>query len=308
MMSLRRRKRKSAASIIVVSTSLLLLWGKASNAFQIIEARPVAEVEAAMRMPTDAAFGETGTLYVLDGYQNRIVARYPEGEIRIFEPKGACALNRPLGITVHKGIIYVANTGNHSVSEIDAEGECLRSIRLTGKDRQTPFIPTDIAVEGASAVVVDRGSNLLDQCLYPAFDQVQAMGDFGKKGGFLNGPYLIALHHGRIYVTDMMNGRLVQLTGGGAFLKDLGERGVREGQFIRPKGVAVGPGDRVFVSDSTLGVVQVFDTEFRYLGTVGRLGKPRGFKHPAGLATYKDLLAVVEQRRNVVTVLECRNP
>ena len=89
---------------------------------------------------------------------------------------------------------------------------------------------------------------------------------------------------------------------------DLGERGVREGQFIRPKGVAVGPRDRIFVSDSTLGVVQVFDAELGYRGTVGNGGNPRRFQHPAGLAAHRDLLAVVEQRRNVVTVLECRNP
>jgi len=259
-------------------------------------------------MPTDAAFGETGTLYVLDGYQNRIVARYPEGRIQILEPKGPCTLNRPLGITVHKGIIYVANTGDHRVSELDSEGGCLRSIELTSKHRQAPFVPTDIAIEGASVVVADRGSNVLHLCLYPTFDQIQTVGDFGKNGGSLNAPYLLALHHGRIYVTDMMNGRLVQLTGGGAFLRDLGERGVREGQFVRPKGVAVGPRDQVFVSDSTLGVVQVFDAEFRYRGTVGTQGKPRGFQHPAGLAAYKDLLAVVEERRNLVTVLECQNP
>lgn len=307
-MSLSRRKRKSAASIIVFFTSLLLLPARTLEAFQIIEARPVAEVEAGMQMPTDAAFGDTGTLYVLDGYQNRIVARYRDGKIRVFEPTGPCALNKPLGLTVHRGIIYVANTGNRSVSELDSEGECLRGIELTNNDRQTPFIPCDVAIEGASVVVSDRGSNLLHQCLYPAFERVHVIGDFGKKGGALNGPYLLALHQGRIYVTDMMNGRLVETAGGGRFIKDLGERGVREGQFVRPKGVAIGPGDRVFVSDSTLGVVQVFDTEFRYLGTVGTRGKPQGFQHPAGLATYKDLLAVVEQRRNVVTVMECLNP
>jgi hypothetical protein len=308
MMSLKRGKRKTAVSIIVFFTSLLLLLGRASDAFEIIETTPVAEVEAGMRMPTDAAFGESGALYVLDGYQNRIVVRSPEGNIQILQPEGPCTLNRPLGIAVHKGLIYVADTGNHRVCELDSEGGCLRSIELTTKDRETPFLPTDIAIEGASAVVADRGSNRLRLCLYPAFDQIQEVGDFGKNGGSLNGPYLLALRQGRIYVTDMMNGRLVQLTGGGMFLMDLRERGVREGQFIRPKGVAVGPRDRIFVSDSTLGVVQVFDTEFRYRGTVGNRGKPRQFQHPAGLAAHKDLLAVVEQRRNVVTVLECRNP
>jgi len=308
MTSLRRGKKKSGVSIIVFFTSLLLLLGQASDAFEIIEASPVAEVEAGMRMPTDAAFGETGVLYVLDGYQNRIVARSPEGKIEILQPEGPCALNRPLGIAAHKGLIYVADTGNHRVCELDAEGGCLRSIEVTTKDGESPFLPTDIDIEGGSAVVTDRGSNRLHLYLYPTLEPLQRVGEFGEKGGSLNGPYLLALRQGRIYVTDMMNGRLVQLTGGGLFIMDLAERGVREGQFIRPKGVAVGPRDRVFVSDSTMGVVQVFDTEFRYQGTVGSRGKPLEFQHPAGLAAHRDLLAVVEQRRNVVTVLEFQNP
>lgn len=307
MMYSRRAWRRAAVPIIVFFTSLLLSTG-ASDAFQAIEARPVAEIEAGMRMPTDAAFGEAGALYVLDGYQNRIVARNPEGTIEILQPEGPCALNRPLGIALHRGRIYVADTGNHRVCELDAKGGCLRSIELTTEDREKPFLPTDIAIEGASAVVSDRGTNRLHLCLYPSFEKVHSVGEFGKKGGSLNAPYLLSLYQGRIYVTDMMHGRLVQLTGGGMFVADLGERGVREGQFIRPKGVAVGSGDRVFVSDSTLGVVQVFDTELRYRGTLGNRGRPWEFRHPAGIAVRGNLIAVVEQRRNTVSLLECQNP
>jgi len=291
-------------SITAFFISLLLLCAREAGAFQIVEGRPVAEVRAEMQMPTDAAFAESGALYVLDGYQNRIVVRDPRGRIRILSPKAPCALNRPLGITAHGGNIYVADTGNRRVCELDEEGRCLRTITLTGRDTKTPFVPSDIAIEGARrVVVVDRGSSRIHLCPYPSFDPDETFGDWGKSGGVLNNPYLVAIRQGNIFLTDMMNGRLVQVTTEGVFLKDLGERGVREGQFVRPKGVAAGVRGRVFVSDSTLGVVQVFDTEFRYRGTVGTGGSPRRFQHPAGLAAYQNLLAVVEQRGNVVTVL-----
>ena len=289
--------------------SLLLLCAREAGAFQIVEGRPVAEVRAEMQMPTDAAFAESGDLYVLDGYQNRIVVRDPRGRIRILSPKPPCALNRPLGITAHGGNIYVADTGNRRVCELDAEGRCLRTITLTGRDTKTPFVPTDIAIEGARrVVVVDRGSSRIHICPYPSFDPAKMFGDWGKSGGVLSNPYLVAIGQGRIFVTDMMNGRLVQLTAEGVFLKDLGERGVREGQFVRPKGVAAGVRGQVYVSDSTLGVVQVFDQALQYRGTVGSDGKPLSFQHPAGLAVHENLLAVVEQRRNVVRVLEMQNP
>ncbi|MGW8323478.1 MAG: NHL repeat-containing protein [Thermodesulfobacteriota bacterium] len=307
-MSLKKGRRKSAVWITAFSISLVLLAAREASAFQIVAAAQVAVVEAEMRMPTDASFGDSGALYVLDGYQNRIVVRNPSGRIRILTPEATCRLDRPLGITVNQGKIYVADTGNHRICELDGEGRCLRSITLRSKEPEVPFLPTDIAIEGASVVVVDRGGNCIHLCLYPSFEQDKTFGNWGEKGGVLNNPYLVAFGRGGIFLTDMMNGRLVHLTEGGMFLNDLRERGVREGQFIRPKGVAVGSGNQVFVSDSTLGVVQVFDTEFQYRGTLGSDGKPRRFQHPAGLAVYENLLAVVEQRRNAVTVLKIQSP
>ena len=307
-MSLKKGRKKSAVWITAFSISLALLAAREGRAFQIVAATEVAVVEAEMRMPTDAAFGDSGVLYVLDGYQNRIVVRDPNGPIRILTPEATCPLNRPLGITVHQGKIYVADTGNHRICEMNEEGRCLRTIHLTSQESQTPFVPTDIAIEGTRVVVLDRGANVVHLCSYPSFDQDKTFGDWGEKGGALNNPYLVAVGQGAIFLTDMMNGRLVHLTEAGMFLDDLRERGVREGQFVRPKGVAVGSRGQVFVSDSTLGVVQVFDIEFQYRGTIGTGGKPRGFLHPAGLAVYKDLLAVVEQRGKVATVLKIQNP
>lgn len=307
-MSLKKVRKKSAVWITAFCISLALLASREGSAFQVVAATQVAVVEEEMRMPTDAAFGDSGALYVLDGYRNRIVVRQPSGRIRILTPEATCLLNRPLGLTVNQGKIYVADTGNHRICELDGEGRCLRTITLTGKDPQVPFVPTDIDIEGERVVVVDRGANCIHLCRYPSFEQDKTFGDWGEKGGALNNPYLVAVRQGSIFLTDMMNGRLVHLTGGGVFLDDLRERGVREGQFIRPKGVAVGSGNRVFVSDSTLGVVQVFDAEFRYRGTIGAGGQPRRFQHPAGLAVHENLLAVVEQRRNAATVLEIQGP
>jgi DNA-binding beta-propeller fold protein YncE len=307
-MSLKKDRRKSAVWITAFSISLVLLAAREGSAFQIVTATQVAVIEEEMRMPTDAAFGDSGALYVLDGYQNRIVIRQPSGRIRILTPEAACLLNRPLGLTVNQGKIYVADTGNHRICELDGEGRCLRTVTLKGKEPEVPFVPTDIAIEGGRAVVVDRGANCIHLCLYPSFEQDKSFGDLGEKGGVLTNPYLVALREGGIFLTDMMNGRLVHLTGRGVFLDDLRERGVREGQFIRPKGVAIGSGNQVFVSDSALGVVQVFTPEFQYRGTIGAAGTPRRFQHPAGLAVYGNLLAVVEQRRNAATILEIQSP
>ena len=297
-----------AVPTIACFISLLCTARTDAWAFQIVEASVVLEVQEGMQMPTDAAFAEDGALFIVDGYQDRIVARHPDGRVRVIRPEGSCTLNRPLGITAYGGRLYVANTGAGTVCELDLEGRCLRSIPVPQGAEGVRSVPTDVAAEGAVIAVADRGANRIHIYIYPAFDLIMDAGEFGEPGGRLNSPYLLAMKFGRIFLTDMMNGRLVLLTDRGQFLKDIAERGVREGQFVRPKGVTVGPDGLVFVSDSTLGVVQAFDAELSYKGTLGTKGQPYRFQHPAGLAAQGNLLAVVEQKRNAVRVLRLGSP
>jgi hypothetical protein len=309
-MTCSRRKQemlRRAVSAIACFTSLLLC-GSEAMAFRIVEALPEARVEGGMLMPTDADFGDDGTLYVLDGYQGRIVVRHPDGKTAVRVPEEPCRFARALGIAVHGSLIYVADPERGTVCELDADGRCLRNIRMPPASGQGLSRPTDVAIEGDRAVVADRGANLLYLVRYPSFEPILTAGRWGPEGGSLNSPYLVAMRSGKILVADMMNGRMVRLDGQGAYQGSLGERGVREGQFVRPKGAAIASNGRVFVSDSTLGVVQVFDSEFRYQGTVGSKGEPHEFEHPAGLALREDLLAVVEQKSGRVSLMRLRPP
>ena len=288
---------------IVFSISLCAVVPRGAEAFRIIEAVPDGSIDAGMMLPTDAAFGGDGTLYVLDGYRNRIVSRRPDGEIGSIRPAGRCALNRPLGIEAHEGKLYVADTENRRLCELGTDGVCLRSIPLGKRGEALPSRPADVAIEGGVAAVSDRGGDLLRILLYPTFERTAEVTDLGEEKGELNAPYLLDMRQGRIALTDIMNGRIVLFASGGTFLRTLGVRGVREGRFIRPKGVAIDSRGDIFVSDSTLGVVQVFDPDFVYRGVIGRGGEPIRFRHPAGLAVHGDLLAVVEQKANRVTLM-----
>jgi len=298
---------KRAVSVFACFTSLLLCRAEAL-AFRIVEALPEAPVEQGMLMPTDAEFGDDGTLYVLDGYQGRVVVRFPDGKTSVRVPEDACKIQRALGITVQGSRTYVADPDRERVCELDQDGRCLRTIRMPPSRGQGPSRPSDVAIEGDRAVVADRGTNLLHLFHYPSFEPILAVGNWGPEGGNLNSPYLVAMRSGKILVADMMNGRLVCLNGQGKYQGSLGERGVREGQFVRPKGSAIASDGRVFVSDSTLGVVQVFDAEFRYQGTVGSKGRPHEFEHPVGLALRQDLLAVVEQKSGRVSLMRLHLP
>src|SRR3989304_3327420 len=74
---------------------------------------------------------------------------------------------------------------------------------------------------------------------------------------------------GNVYVVDTLNGRVVELSPDGAFVRQFGELGSTAGTLSRPKGVAVDGAGRVFVSDGLLSAVQVFGPNGAFLGGIG---------------------------------------
>ncbi len=86
----------------------------------------------------------------------------------------------------------------------------------------------------------------------------------------------------------------------------IGKWGVDRGQFYRPKGVTVDKKDRIYVSDSYLGVVQVFERFRKFLGVVGNREKQMiRFSTPVGIAIDDGLrLCVVEMLLNKVSVYQ----
>ena len=85
----------------------------------------------------------------------------------------------------------------------------------------------------------------------------------------------------------------------------IGGWGVELGQFYRPKGVAADKEGRVFVSDSTLKVIQVFGPWGRVNGVLcNEQGELLRFNHPMGMDFDSDgLLYVVELGANRVVVV-----
>jgi DNA-binding beta-propeller fold protein YncE len=86
----------------------------------------------------------------------------------------------------------------------------------------------------------------------------------------------------------------------------IGKWGVDRGQFYRPKGVALDKKERIYVSDSYLGVVQVFKRYRKFLGVLGNGdGEVVRFKTPTGLYVDDNMrLYVVEMLLNRVSVYQ----
>lgn len=118
-------------------------------------------------------------------------------------------------------------------------------------------------------------------------------GEYGAGPGQFNEPWGIAVDAaGNVYVADTWNHRIQKFNARGDHLLSWGtlaqaSRGDLGGQglFFGPRGIAVGPEGRVYVSDTGNKRVQVFDAEGNFLLEFGGDGAGLGqLSEPVGLA------------------------
>ena len=185
--------------------------------------------------PHDIQVGPDGFVYIAEG-GNRIQKFTADGEFvatwgrpstietEAGVPRG---FNDPWDVAVAPdGTIYVADTWNHRMQRLDAEGNRIATWGLLGEY---------------------------------GLDDPMGQGAFYGPRGVAIGPA------GRVYVTDTGNKRIQVFEPDGRFAFQWGGGGVLEGYLDEPVGIAIGPGDEVYVADTWNRRVQVFDSDGIFL-------------------------------------------
>ena len=91
-----------------------------------------------------------------------------------------------------------------------------------------------------------------------------------------NGPRGIAVDsEGNVYVSDTINGRIIQLDTDGVAITSFGEKGSGSGQFFSPMGLAVDSLDRVYVADANNSRLVRFDPD-NFSSSFTTLGREEG--------------------------------
>jgi len=104
---------------------------------------------------------------------------------------------------------------------------------------------------------------------------------------------------GYVYITDKWNYCLHKLTRDGLFVTRWGTKGSKEGEFLKPYGIAVYRSDVVYVSDGENHCIQKFDTNGKFLGRWGKNGSEQGeFDEPYGIAVDDMGFVYVADRQN----------
>lgn len=206
-----------------------------------------------------------------------IVRMMPAGDhrIQIFNPDGSFygafggygsgnyQFKAPSGLAFDaQGNLYVADSDNHRVQIYDRHLAYTATLGITGSpgsDNAQFNFPFDVAVDrNGNIYVADEGNNRV-QVFNSNRQYVRTLGggatgnSFDRFNGW--GPHQLAVdRQGRLYVVDSGNNRIQvfdTFANGNAYLTTIGgSSGTQPGRFSNVIGIAVGPDDSVYVSET----------------------------------------------------------
>lgn len=282
-----------------------------TDILNLIPYRTVFAISDLLRLPSDVGVDGQGRIYILDGTANTVRVYDDKGK-GLFTIGDSKTLKIPLGLDVSpKGDVLVADSGNHRVVLFPAGGAAPRFFDLPAQSDEKPTDPTDVvfARDLKKFFVVDNDNHRVT-----AFDLngkiLWTTGKMGRNPEQFRFPFLMDIDgEDNIYVVEVVNTRVQVLNPDGSHRKFIGDWGIEEGQFFRPKGIAVDPDGEVLVSDSYLGVIQTFTLGGEFVGAVGdEAGNLRKFTTPMGMTVFGNRLLVIEMYTNRLVVLEREGP
>ena len=231
------------------------------------------------------------TLLVCDTQQNVVhVLDFKRNTFGTLGASGRGKLLKPVAVALdEQANRYVADTLRHQVVVFSPDNEPLREL---GQPGDTEFKPVALAIRAGRLYVVNSAKHRVEVLDPQSGALVEAIGGKGEGPGQLLFPNGLAIDSaGRVYVTDMMNGRVQVFSADGSLVRSFGRPGDRAGEFSRPKHLAVDSDDIAYVVDAGFQRVQMFDGDGRVLMLFGGPGeKPGNMTLPAGICIDRTLL------------------
>jgi DNA-binding beta-propeller fold protein YncE len=291
---------------------ILLLLPQAGYAYPVVPLRHLFDITHNFLQPTDVAVGKDNRIYVVDGVNHRIKVFNETGDFKFsFGGKGTSqgTFDTPVGITVDSsGQVYVADTGNQRIQIFTSDGKVKHQIALTSENVKRSRDPVDVAVDESlkRLYVSDNDNHQLLVYTLPDNKPLSLWGSEGSGMQQFRYPFLMSSdNNGSVFIVDVFNTRVQQWRGNSG-LSSIGEWGVDLGQLYRPKGVCVDKKGLVFVSDSVLGVIQMFSSDGDFKAVLGtEEGEVLKWKTPMGITVdSRQRLYVVEMIPNRVRVYQ----
>lgn len=295
-----------------------------------------------------------GRLFVSDQNHHRVlICRLTDGKILDMVGAGRAGLrdgsfeearfNHPQGMALVGGMLYVADTDNHAIREIDLGRRQVTT--LAGNGKQAPGFaahpgrgdqvelnsPWDLAYADGILFVAMAGMHQIwtvrvadGWCEPFAGTGREGLRDGQRSAAWLAQPSGLALGEGKLYFADseVSSMRFVDLTTGqvGTLVgEDLFEFGDMDGtgsqvRLQHPLGVAWADG-RLWVADTYNSKIKLLDVQSRRCVTAAGTGKPgyhdgnaleAQFNEPGGIAAAEGKVYIADTNNHLIRVLDPR--
>ena len=269
--------------------------------------------------PRGISLGPDGFVYVADSGNHRVQKFTTDGQFAAAwgrnstiesETGVAEGFNEPWDVAVAPGGaspsaagVYVADTWNHRIQKLDAEGDLVSAWGLFGQyspeeaaGRSAFYGPRGVAVGADGRVYVADTGNKRVQVFEPDGRFASQWGGGGALEGYLDEPVGIALAPesappgaAGVYVADTWNQRVQVFDADGTYLREWPIQGWDAGLPEEKPYLAVDAQGYVYVTDPGYYRVLVFDYLGNYVLSFGQYGfDERSFALPTGVAVADD--------------------
>ncbi|HFD12198.1 MAG TPA: hypothetical protein ENJ32_06995, partial [Crenotrichaceae bacterium] len=294
----------------VFLTSFLLLCSTFVSALPVVTSQSL--IAEQFNQPISAVITASGTVFVVDGANNRVVGREPSGRVFSF---GEQQLSLPMGIALGGNQLIVADTGNHRLVEFNLTGKQIQIqvIELNsapipnsqfGPPREIDLLPpepVDVVVQHDTLWWTDRRHHRVCATAIQTLKTNKCFGSYGMQDGQFQYPFQIAFDSSEyLAVADSLNAKIQLFNRLGDHVQNIGHFGVRPGELYRPNGIAYDDKDNVFVSDAYNGTVSIYHHGKFLRLLADQSGKPLRFNTPTGLSWSNNTLLVTATGENKI--------
>lgn len=263
--------------------------------------------------PQNSAVDSNGYLYVVDTFNHTLRKVSPAGEVTTLaglagvsgssDGTGSEArFSSPKGVAVDStGNIYIADTGNHTLRLVTAQGEVTTVAGLAGLSGNTNGTGSAARFSSPSCVAVDSSGNAYvssDNAIRKVSSSgavTTLAGSPGVLGGVddtgtnarFRGPSGLAMDaNGTLFVADTGNHAIRKITSAGVVTTHAGSIGQNEysldgfgsvARFDYPRGVAVDAAGFVYVADSNASLIRKISPD-RWVTTIGGTLEQDGYQ------------------------------
>lgn len=188
----------------------------------------------------------TGDVWVCDQRGNKLVRFDPNGTPNL---KVTAQVKYPMDVALDRdGSAYVIMAKNPKIHKYSAAGDFVESIGGTGKTAL--IFPTSIIINEGHLFVSDFGGRRI----LKLDNKGNLVKEYKDKGEYeeMKGPSSLHIDDkGNLFILDLGEVPVVQLTPEGELISKIGEFGNDSGKFIYPVGVVAKSKDEIFILDNS---------------------------------------------------------